>query len=168
LKSLAFAGLRQFCLPKAFETRPAWSYWYLPMKPLFFVFGLALLMALPLSAQTPNPQEAAQASAETWLEMIDAGKYAEAWQASAPILQKAITLEKWVESLTAIRTPFGKTESRKLKSAKYTQTLPGAPDGEYVVMQYETVYEKKKSSVETITPMKDQDGKWKVSGYYIK
>jgi hypothetical protein len=58
--------------------------------------------------------------------------------------------------------------SRKLKSKKYTTSLPGAPDGKYVVIQYETSFEHKKSAIETVTPMLDKDGKWRVSGYYIK
>jgi hypothetical protein len=55
-----------------------------------------------------------------------------------------------------------------LRSKHYTNTLPGAPDGEYVVIQYETSFENKKSAIETITPMLDEDGRWRVSGYYIK
>ena len=70
--------------------------------------------------------------------------------------------------LHATRDPLGKTTSRKLKSASYTKTLPGAPDGDYVVIQYETSFENKQSSIETVTPMLDKDGKWRVSGYYIK
>jgi len=68
----------------------------------------------------------------------------------------------------ASRDPLGAMVSRKLKSATYAKTLPGAPDGEYVVIQYETSFEHKQSAVETITPMLDKDGKWRVSGYFIK
>ena len=57
---------------------------------------------------------------------------------------------------------------RSVKSKQYATSLPGAPDGEYVVIQYETSFEKKKSAIETVTPMLDKDGKWRVSGYYIK
>jgi hypothetical protein len=46
--------------------------------------------------------------------------------------------------------------------------LPGAPEGRYVVIQYETVFENKASAVETITPMLDPDGAWRVSGYLIR
>lgn len=59
-------------------------------------------------------------------------------------------------------------QSRKLKSATYTKTLPGAPDGEYVVIQYDSSFVNKKSAVETVTPMLDKDGKWRVSGYFIR
>jgi hypothetical protein len=68
----------------------------------------------------------------------------------------------------AVRGPLGNAVSRNLLSRQYTTTLPGAPDGEYVVIQYETSFENKKVAVETVTPMKDADGHWRVSGYYIK
>jgi hypothetical protein len=68
----------------------------------------------------------------------------------------------------AVRAPLGKLVSRKLKSRQYAESLPGAPDGKYVVIQYDTVFENKKSAVETVTPMQDADGAWRVSGYYIK
>ena len=59
-------------------------------------------------------------------------------------------------------------QTRKIKSTTYTKTLPGAPDGEYVVLRYDTSFENKNSAVETVTPMLDKDGKWRVSGYFIK
>jgi ribosomal protein S17E len=37
-----------------------------------------------------------------------------------------------------------------------------------VIIQYDSSFENKKSAVETVTPMLDKDGKWRVSGYYIK
>jgi hypothetical protein len=48
------------------------------------------------------------------------------------------------------------------------KSLPGAPDGEYVVIQYRTSFENKNDAIETVTPMKDTDGTWRVSGYYVK
>jgi hypothetical protein len=69
---------------------------------------------------------------------------------------------------TAARTPLGKLVSREFTSAQYASSLPGAPDGEYVVIQFATAFENKAASVETVTPMMDKDGKWRVSGYYIR
>jgi hypothetical protein len=70
--------------------------------------------------------------------------------------------------LKAARDPLGKVQSRKLVKATYTKSLPGAPDGDYVVMQYESSFEHKQSAIETITGALDKDGKWRVSGYFIK
>ena len=68
----------------------------------------------------------------------------------------------------AVRGPLGGLKSRKLQSATFTRTLPGAPNGEYVVLRYATTFEHKTSAVETVTPLHDQDSSWRVSGYYIK
>jgi hypothetical protein len=46
--------------------------------------------------------------------------------------------------------------------------LPGAPDGQYVVIQFETSFENKHNAVETVTPMLEPNGQWRVSGYYIR
>ncbi|MBT8350235.1 MAG: DUF4019 domain-containing protein [Deltaproteobacteria bacterium] len=107
-------------------------------------------------------------AAKAWLALIDEGKYNESWMTAAVYFKKAITKQKWEQSLTAVREPLGKLIFRKLKSKVYTKSLPGAPDGEYVVIQFATSFENKVSAIETVTPMLDQDGKWRVSGYYIK
>jgi hypothetical protein len=70
--------------------------------------------------------------------------------------------------MQAVRKPLGKLVSRKVKSTSYKTFFPGAPDGQYVVIEFETSFENKKSAIETVTPMMDNDGKWRVSGYYIK
>ena len=75
---------------------------------------------------------------------------------------------QWRQSIGGARGPLGKLVSRRLQSARYTRTLPGAPDGEYVVLRYATTFEHKKDAFETVTPMKDDDGVWRVSGYFIR
>jgi hypothetical protein len=67
-----------------------------------------------------------------------------------------------------VRGPLGALQDRRLAGAEYTSTLPGAPDGEYVVIQFQAKYANKASAVETLTPMKDSDGVWRVSGYFIR
>jgi Protein of unknown function (DUF4019) len=42
--------------------------------------------------------------------------------------------------------------------------VPGAPDGRYVILKYATSFENKKDSVETVTTVFDNDGKWRVAG----
>jgi hypothetical protein len=138
-----------------------------------YITRLAMIITLAAAVAGPSPAVAtpeteAQKVAEKWLGLIDAGKYAEGWKAAAGYFQAAVTEQKCVEAITGARQPLGDLISRKLKSAKYTKALPGAPDGEYVVLQFDTSFTHKKEAVETITPMLDKDGKWKVSGYYIK
>ncbi len=115
-----------------------------------------------------KPEQLAQQSAESWLALTDSGKYDDSWNEAAEAFKGAVTQDQWVSAMNAVRAPLGKIVSRKLKSVTHTKDLPNAPAGEYVVIQYETSFEKKAGAVETITPMLDKDGKWKVSGYFIK
>jgi hypothetical protein len=117
---------------------------------------------------TLHPEATAQKSAEQWLALVDAGNYAESWKTAAAYFQTAVSQDQWGHTIAAVRKPLGDLVSRQLKSAQYTKSLPGAPDGEYVVLQFETSFSNKKEAVETVTPMLDPDGQWKVSGYYIK
>jgi hypothetical protein len=64
--------------------------------------------------------------------------------------------------------PLGKLVSRKLTKTHNAQSLPGAADGNYVVMQFDTSFINKKDAVETVTFMQEKDSKWKAAGYYIK
>ena len=133
---------------------------------LLLLVGLVLLGGRALPAE--SPEDAAQASAEAWLKLVDAGQYDASWKQAAKLFRGAITVEKWKEALNGVRDPLGSVVSRKVKSRQYAETLPGAPDGRYVVLQFETVFENKASAIETVTPMVDPDGVWRVSGYFIK
>jgi hypothetical protein len=135
-----------------------------------FVALLALfaIVFLPLTAVAETPEGEAVKAAEAWLALVDSGDYSKSWDAAAAYFRGAVTKEKWEEMLKGVRPPLGKVLSRKVKSKEYATSLPGAPDGEYVVIQFETSFENKNDAVETVTPMKDEDGKWRVSGYFIR
>ena len=116
----------------------------------------------------PEAEKAAVEAAGTWLELLDSGKYSESWEEAAQYVKALANKDNWQKTFQGVRQPLGKMVSRELKSTRYTTSAPGAPDGQYVIIQYKTSFENKKSAIETIAPMLDKDGKWKVSGYYIK
>lgn len=131
------------------------------------IIGLVMSGGIAISGDA-GKETAALSAAEKWLASIDAGKYAESWKEAAEYFKNALTQEQWVNSLQAGRKPLGKLVSRKVLTKAYKTSLPGAPDGEYVVIQFETSFENKKASIETVTPMMEKDGKWRVSGYYVR
>ncbi len=138
----------------------------------FLQIGAFLMLVLACSAAvaagTQEKKEAALSAAEKWLAVTDGGNYSESWREAASYFRNAVTQEKMEQSMLAYRKPLGKLVSRKVKSEAYKTSLPGAPDGEYVVIRFETSFENKKRTIETVTPMLDKDGKWRVSGYFIK
>ena len=135
---------------------------------LFTICLISILLHSQLLLAGQDKEEPAIAAAQAWLSLVDEGNYLESWKAGATYFKDAVTQDQWVQSMVAFRKPLGKTLSRKLMSARYATTLPGAPDGAYVVIQYQTSFENKLSAVETVTPMLDKNGSWRVSGYYIK
>jgi hypothetical protein len=139
------------------------------IKNLLIGVAIAMMLMTGISfAAETDKEQAAVIAAERWLALVDAGNYADSWQTAAEYFKGAVSQEKWEQALQAVRTPLGKTISRKLSTKTYQTSLPCAPDGEYVVIQYQTSFQNKKSAIETITPMLDKDGHWRVAGYYIK
>ncbi len=139
-----------------------------------FLLATAICIGLIVSGcgqkaeRKSDAEKAAIMAAETWLTIVDEGKYGESWDKAARIFKNAITKERWVKSIQPIKSNLGKMISREIISAAYKTSLPGAPDSEYVVIQFKTKFEKKSNAIETITPMKDEDSNWRVSGYFIK
>jgi len=116
----------------------------------------------------PDTNTSAISAARTWLALIDAGNYSQTWKDASAIVQGAVTEASWENSMNTFRKPLGDLVSRNLKSAQSMTELPGTPDGQYVVMQFETSFANKKSAIETVTFMLGKDGAWKSAGYFIK
>jgi hypothetical protein len=113
-------------------------------------------------------EKAATAAAPAWLSQIDAGSYTNSWRDASAYFKGAVSEKGWQDALAGARKPLGKLLSRKLTKAQSATSLPGAPDGNYVVMQFDSSFANKKNAVETVTFMQEKDGKWKAAGYYIK
>jgi hypothetical protein len=128
---------------------------------------IALFSAASRLAAADSPEKAGEAAARSWLAIVDAGKYGESWDDAASAFRAAVTRAQWEAMLNQVRKPLGKVVSRTLRSAKLTTELPKAPPGEYVVVEFDTSFENRPSAVERVTPMKEKDGTWKVSGYYF-
>ncbi|MDH3685698.1 MAG: DUF4019 domain-containing protein [Myxococcales bacterium] len=128
--------------------------------------ALLITFAFAGPAQAGPEEEAAQA-AESWLALIDGGRWGESWGETAALFQAAVTEAQWTQQISAVRNPLGAVRSRVKIGAQYSETLPGAPDGRYVVIQYRVSFDGKRDAVETITPAFDR-GRWRVAGYYIK
>lgn len=136
---------------------------------VLLVAAVCLALTAPAVAAEPDsPEKVAERAASTWLALVDAGRYAESWTAAARLFRDQVASEQWEKAVRSAREPLGKLQSRSLRNAEFTRTLPGAPDGEYVVLLFDSVFENKKGAVETVTPMKDKDGQWRVAGYFVR
>jgi hypothetical protein len=111
-------------------------------------------------------KDAAFKAAESYLVLLDKGKFAESWEASSEDLRKGLQQRKWVEALNKTRRPFGRLRSRKLNRIE----LRGSEDPEKLDEAW--VYSDLKSTsglttneLAIVTLEKGKD--WKVSAYFI-
>ena len=133
---------------------------------------LGLAVAPPQSLHAQSNEEAvekAKKEAQEWLALFDARKLKATWEEASTFFKSKISAEQWVARIKQTRTRrpvLDSLRSRSLVAARYTTSLPKAPDGEYVVVQYKGTYADE-AWAETVTLKKDPDG-WRVAGYFMK
>jgi hypothetical protein len=123
-------------------------------------------LARPLRANGDAEARAA-AVARSWLNLVDEGGYARSFQQAAPVVRDALTTDQWTQAVLAVRQPLGRCLSRTLRSHKLVQPLSRGPKGPCAVIQFETRFEGKRAAIETITHVRDRDGRWRVAGYFV-
>lgn len=105
--------------------------------------------------------------AVSWLGLLDTQKWDKSWDGSGKLFRSNLTQEQWAKTAQAVRDPLGAVSSRVALGATKAQSLPGAPDGEYEVRQYRTVFANKANAVETVVLAREGE-QWKVVGYFIR
>ncbi len=119
-------------------------------------------------AAAAGEDQAPVAAAQAWLTMVDKGQYSQSWAETGAHFRTMVSQELWEAQLGAIRSQLGPLLSRELGAQKSLTTVPGGPDGEYCVMSFKTSFGNKAAATETVTVMKDKDGRWRLAGYFIK
>jgi hypothetical protein len=139
------------------------------MKALATFAAVAVLSsASPPGFSEATPADQAQAAALSWLALVDAGDYAQSWVTAADHFQSSIEQWQWVSRLSQVRHPLRGVKSRSVASVTFMPSSADAPDGEHFVIQFATSFRKLPAATETVTLLKNLDGRWRVSGYYIK
>ena len=140
------------------------------MKTLISVLLVTGLVTLSGCGQklAKDTEVQALSAANDWLQHVDKAQYDASWDTAASTFKSSVPKSKWSTMVRSVRNPLGYVVQREVKKAAYHTSLPGAPDGEYLVIQFRTEFANKGGAIETVTPMLDSDGNWRVSGYYIR
>jgi hypothetical protein len=138
------------------------------MKALASIVTVAVLVsASPASLGEGTPEAMAEAAALRWLHLVDSENYAQSWVTASDHFQSSIEQWQWVSRLSQVRTRLRKMRSRTLSSVTFARSSPGGPDGDQFVFRFATSFRKMAAATETVTVVKDPDGRWCVSAYYI-
>jgi len=137
------------------------------MKP-FVLLAIAFLLTAATAWADNGELESAQESALSWLSLTDNGQFESSWNTASTFFQAANSESDLVQSLNAARSSFGALKTREIVAKTFSRTLPGAPNGRYVVFHFDTSFEKQATATETLSLIKDGDDVWRVAAYFIK
>ncbi|MCX7868342.1 MAG: DUF4019 domain-containing protein [Terrimicrobiaceae bacterium] len=126
-----------------------------------------MLAGLCSNASEISDEEAIPA-ARAWLGLVDSGEFGRSWEQAAPFFREKVTTANWERAMKWVRAPLGAVESREFMPATAANLLPGAPEGEYEIVEFQTRFAKLSGAVETVTLMRTDTGGWKLAGYFIK
>ncbi len=132
---------------------------------VFVTICLALLTSCSSSAQLTSEQ---QESSRSWLAIVDAVDFEESWSQASMTFQSAVTQQSWVEQVRAARGPLGALEHRTQTRATTQTNPPGAPDGDYIIVIYDSSFENKAEAVETHSLQLEEAGVWRTAGHFIR
>jgi hypothetical protein len=117
------------------------------------------------TAGTPEQQKVVVEAATAFLEQLDAGRVRETWAVASPVLRSATTQGMWVNGVGAFRSTAGTFKSRKLKGIGFTNTIEGAPPGEYAAVAFSSAFSN--TSVEEKVVIRKESDQWRVVGYFM-
>lgn len=128
---------------------------------------LAALVAAAAAAGATRAAQPGEAAALAWLAAGDRGAWAQSYNDAGSLFRSHTTAREWAIMGAAARGPFGPALSRKLVSEEAHRSLPGAPDGQYLILRFATRFAHKADAVETVA-LAREGAAWKVDGYFIK
>lgn len=121
--------------------------------------------------QAEDPHAADEVAAERqalgFLGYLDQGRFADSYAYTGMLIRTQLDRDAFSTQIQKTRVGTGALQSRELIDAGYTTTVPGAPDGQYVILHYHASFANRQDAVETVT-LAFAKGYWRVAGYYIK
>jgi hypothetical protein len=142
------------------------------MKQLIILVSVVLSIPIFCTGQQFDniieAERVAIVSMNSWLKLVDDNKYGRSWNESAQLFKNSVIRTEWIQLLKNTRRPLGRLINRELISLTYTTSMLNAPEGEYVVIEYNTVFKEQSNVIETVTLVRINEESWRVSGYFFR
>lgn len=115
-----------------------------------------------------NSSPAALARARRFIAAVDAGDWTRSYDVAGEFFQSQTSADEWAAMVQPVRGKLGSVEERRLANVQKVQSLPGAPDGDYEILQYQTKFSNESIiSTETVILVRNADG-FDIAGYFIR
>jgi|ERR1044071_9135631 hypothetical protein len=130
---------------------------------------LILLQGCSISktlAERRTTENEARTAALDWLQLVDAGDYAQAYKEESARLRTSTTKGQFLRSMEGRRAPFGRVLSRKFIGAAFSHKLTGSPDGRYESILFRTSFQHKALAAERVI-LTQEARQWRVVDYRV-
>ncbi len=136
---------------------------------IVLAIGFLLLILLPMINKTPSEEVAVKATdaAVRFLYLVDNGDYAKSWETSSKHMKAAVTGEEWNRQIAEIRDKVGAIVERSRDDVSYLEGAGDLPEGEYVVITFDSSFKQRPAATETVTLAREENGEWLVAGYFL-
>jgi hypothetical protein len=112
-------------------------------------------------------EQAAQRQALGFLGYLDQGRFADSYAYTGLLMRSQLDPQTYTSKIANMRTGVGPLQGRELIDAVPASIVPGAPEGQYIVLHYHANYQNLSDAVDTVT-LAFAKGYWRVIGYYVK
>ena len=144
-------------------------YWKNSRIHLLLVLMTLALIIIPAMNKTPDEETSVKSTdaAVKFLYLIDNKEYAQSWEVSSAHLKKTVNKDDWVEKLAQIRDAAGTVVERVKDDVTYLEAAGDLPQGEYVVIRFNSKFSKKPRVIESVTLFLGDKDQWRVAGYFL-
>ena len=123
--------------------------------------------APPLEQPTLKDDKDSIEAAKRWLELLDTDKAGLAWDNASKQLKSVVKRDQFVAQMRGVRKPLGKLQSREAVKFGRANELPGAPAGDYSIIEFEAKYKNGKLAEQVVWSIEEGDI-WRVAGYFYR
>lgn len=127
----------------------------------------SLVQTREASAVSSSQEAASADAARNWVAMLDRGDWSGSWNAAGALFQQGVSAAVWASTVEPLRAPLGTTNSRVFEKVTRATELPGAPDGEYQLLEFRTDFANRAGTIETVV-MAREGQSWRVVGYFMR
>jgi len=121
----------------------------------------------PLEQPTLKDDKDSIEAAKKWLELLDTDKAGLAWDNASKQLKSVVKRDQFVAQMRGVRKPLGKLQSREAVKFGRANELPGAPAGDYSIIEFEAKYKNGKLAEQVVWSIEEGDI-WRVAGYFYR
>ncbi len=136
------------------------------MKKAFFLLP-ALLLGLHLTVFAEIPSSAALTKAERFVGILDSRNYDRAYLQTSDLLKLRTPQTEWIRQQEIAFQLLGDVRERQLSTVKARAVYPGLPDGNYLIVCFETRTAHKVKAIEVVL-LKEEETDWQVCNYSIR